>query len=144
MEYVITYNGRVKDGKLHIIHRSNFDHDIELLEGKEVEITIQRKRKKRSLPQNSYYWGVIVKIIRNELYELGSIYTHKQVHGILKEMFLKVDEPIGDDGLFISRVKSSKELSTSEFMDYTAQVIRWAAEFLNCVIPDPGQQIEIK
>jgi len=52
--------------------------------------------------------------------------------------------PLGDEGEFITRIKSTTELSTSEFMDFIADIQRWSAELFGVVIPDPGQQIHLE
>ncbi len=40
--------------------------------------------------------------------------------------------------------KKTKELSTEEFSAYIERVKQWAAEFLGCVLPDAGDQLEIQ
>lgn len=66
------------------------------------------------------------------------------MHQILKIKFLKVDEPVGNDGLFISRIKSTTELSTMDFMEYIQQVTIWAGEFFGITIPEPNEQLLIE
>lgn len=53
----LVYNGIVKEGKgLHIFNRQKFvDEVYALFVGKQVVITVERKKKKRSLSQNNAY-----------------------------------------------------------------------------------------
>lgn len=139
----IVYPGRVKDGILKVVHRDRFDRDIKFFEGKDVVITVSKKKKKRSLNQNNFHWGVIIPILKEAFYEAGSLYTKEQIHDILRDMFLKVDEPVGKDGLFVTRTKSSTELTTTEWMDWNLQITIWAAEFFGITIPEPNEQTQI-
>ena len=140
-----TFNGKIKDGKMTIINRKSFDDYINSLPDKDVLITIEKKIKKRSNHQNAYYYGVVLKIVRQGLIDQGfdNFRNDESVHELLKYRFLKVDES-NPDGLFVERIKSTTELSTSQFMDYIAEIQRWASEFLNVYIPEPNEELMLK
>jgi len=89
---------------------------------------LEKWKKKRSLPQNAYYWKIIVKMISDE-----TGYTTEQTHGKLCQKFLLVKEEGAD------WVRSTTSLTTAEFETYLEDVKRWASEFLNIVLPDPNQ-----
>ena len=91
MELVITYFGCVDDGKLKIRNRKEFDLNLLAFEGKDVEITVKRKRNKRSLMQNNYYHGCVVPAVRFALNEAGFKMSVLQVHELLKFKFLKYE-----------------------------------------------------
>ena len=121
---------------------------IKSLEGKNVTITIERTKKKRSNPQNSFYYGVVVPLIRQGLNDLGHFYTNNQAHEIIKQYVADtapdvIVEELNLNGLTSRRVKSTSELTTSEFMDYVEVSSQFAADYLNIVIPTPGEQIKI-
>jgi hypothetical protein len=141
----ITFNGKIKDGKMTIINRKSFDDYLNSLPDKDVLITIEKKIKKRSNHQNAYYYGVVLKIVRQGLIDQGfdNFRNDESVHELLKYRFLKVDES-NPDGLFVERIKSTTELSTSQFMDYIAEIQRWASEFLNVYIPEPNEELMLK
>lgn len=101
------------------------------LKGKEVEITISKWTHKRSHPQNNYYWGVVVKILRDHL---G--YNEEEMHDALRMKFLKQEEGL------IDTVKSTTDLSSAEFEEYLTNVKKWAYEFFNLIIPEPNQSME--
>jgi hypothetical protein len=144
MELVITYFGSVDSGKLKIRNRKEFDLNLLAFEGKEIEGTLRRKRNKRSLLQNSYYHGCVVPAVRFALNEAGFKMSVLQVHELLKFKFLK-DEVINETtGEIITTIGSTTGLTKSAFMDYIAEIQQWAAEYLNCVIPDPNEQTDLK
>lgn len=140
----LTYFGKVKEGKLHIVHRPRFDADVaSFFDGKEIEIIIQKKKKYRSGQQNRFYFGAVIPIIQDALRELGNNYTKEQVHEILKMKFLTTDDVIESTGEFITRIKSTTELSTSDFMDYVSEITVWCAEFLKIEMPAPSEKLEM-
>jgi len=98
-------------------------------EGKEVEITVRRKRKKRSGRENRYYWAVIVDILANHL---G--YTPQEMHEALKWELLRIRHRGKPD-----TVKSTADLSTVEFEDYCSRARMWASAELGCYIPLPNE-----
>ena len=146
MSYIpkIEYYGNVTDGKLHIVHRRQFDTDIKRFEGKEVVIAIEKKKKKRSNEQNKYWWGILIPTVREGLTDAGyDFFNNEQVHEFLKKMFLSYEEYSEKTGIAIERIGETKKLSTTEFMDLIAAVQVWSSEFLNTIIPNPGEQLTI-
>lgn len=106
--------------------------------GKKIEVTIRKKRKHRSGAQNSFYWGVVVEMVRIGLNDLGEAFTAEEVHDILKCKFLKrqkIDETTGE--LLFEYLGSTAKLTTVEFMTYIEECSRFAAEFLGVAIPEP-------
>tara|TARA_R110002051_G_scaffold227602_1_gene289889 strand:- start:245 stop:718 length:474 start_codon:yes stop_codon:yes gene_type:complete len=119
---------------------------------KEVEISI-KKTNSRSNPQNRYYWGVIVHMIKERFQELGytktdirdanvsTPLTREDVHLFLRDQFLK-DDLISKDGEVIGTLsQSTKNLSTDEFVKFLDNVRDWAVMSLDINIPDPGIKI---
>lgn len=98
--------------------------------GQMVEFFVRRITRIRSLPQNRYYWGVVIPMICEE-----TGMDKDQVHFALREKFLSRRDV--DTGLLI--VKSTTELTIEQFRWYIDQIQRWAAEFLHIDIPDPNQ-----
>lgn len=136
----ITAFGGVEDGKLKLSYRKQFDQDIKLFEGKRVEITIRKAKKIRTNPQNAWYWGCIIPAVLQGLTDVGNAgLTSDEVHHFLKDRFLPDGKTIliPESGEQIVISKTTTTLSTTEMMDYTNQIIQFAAEMLNVVIPDP-------
>ena len=71
MQVKLNYTGKVTDGILRITNRKGFEKDIQHFEGKEVSIVIEKKKSKRSHPQNRYFHGVIIPIVKSALLDLG-------------------------------------------------------------------------
>lgn len=103
-------------------------------------ITIKRNRKRRTNPQNRYYFGVIVSMFSEYMREQGEPLTTDQAHHMLAGMFLrmtvmnpKTHLPMGDT------VRSTTELTTEEFAVYIEHCVCWMADFLDIVVPSPGE-----
>lgn len=146
----IQITSKVENGKLKR-NRTRIEDAVRSFEGKEVYVTIERKRSKRSNEQNRFYHAVVVELVRQRLLDFGYRYSKDQVHEKLKQ-WMSVEAPdimldetiIPETGLVLSSVRSTTDLSTSEFMDYIATIQQWAAENLDLVIPDPNEQLEIQ
>lgn len=114
-------------------------HEAAAFAGKEIEVTIQRKKRSRSGEQNRYYWGVVVEMIRMGIKELGDDADAEQVHEFLKGRFLpareRIDETTGD--MIYRLPASTTALSTIEFSEYVEKCCQFAAEYLGLSIPLP-------
>ena len=141
----LQFNCYKKSGRLYIRNKALFDAEVQnLSEGKEYTLILKSKKKQRSIPQNRYYFGVVVPIVFHALRDAGfnEIKTKEDAHDILKLKFLKTTIN-SESGEFIERIKSTTELSTSQFMDFIAELQIWASEFLGVNIPSPNEQVEI-
>ena len=144
MKKLQTY-GTIEDGKLKIIHRNRFTEAIKALKPGRYSLTIEKVYRKRSNPQNSFLWGVVYPIVLEGLKQAGfeEFEEDEQVHDLLKCRFLKKDI-VNKDGEVIETVGMTKNLTTTEFMDYLSEIGKWSSEYLNVYIPEPGEQTEIK
>jgi hypothetical protein len=103
------------------------------------EFTIKKKFKKRSLPQNSWYWGVIVPMIAEEIGEDDL----NEVHAYLKAKFLSKEKAVaGKDGQWDKTIVVGRtaKLDTHSFGLFVEKVRRWASSFLGLNIPDPNPE----
>jgi hypothetical protein len=82
-------------------------------------------RRVRSLPQNKYYWGVVVDLVHQGLVDAGfnEVKTPEDAHEVMKNQFLHQG--------------STVDLTTTQFNEYLDQVAQWAAEYLGISIPLP-------
>jgi len=94
-------------------------------------IEIQKSKKIRSLPQNKYYWGVVVKILGSHI---G--YTSDEMHQILASKFLSYRKMNGEF------VKSTTKLNTWEFENYLDKCRQWASGEMQVHIPLPNEITE--
>ncbi|SFW16594.1 hypothetical protein [Chitinophaga sancti] len=98
-------------------------------------------RKVRSLSQNAYYWAVVCGMVRDGLRDAGydDVLTDEDAHEVMKHLFLKKDIVNKKTDESIPSTRSTTELTTFEFSNYIEQIITWAAQYLNIVIPYPNE-----
>jgi hypothetical protein len=126
------HQGRVDAvGRLHLADPALFKRTVAQLANSRVEVTVRRRKARRTLRQNAYYWGVVVAILAEHL---G--YQQDEMHDALKYKFLRT-EADAIEGL--PRVRSSADLNTAEFNAYVENVVTWAGAEFGVVIPDPGE-----
>ena len=126
-------------------NRNLLTEAIQSFEGKQITIRIEKTKKKRSNPQNSYLWGLVIPIVKNCLKEAGNTFTNEQTHELLKLKFLKESVLVNEEtGETIERIKSTTELSTSQMMDYFAEIREWIFDFFGVMIPEPNENIKLE
>lgn len=116
---------------------------LDALRGRNIKIEVSDAKPTRSTQQNRYYWGVVVWMIWHGLKEAGWDLSREETHEMLRVRFLSEDRPLNNDGEFATVVRSTTDLSTEEFVAYTDQCVRFAAEYLGVVIPPPNEQMSI-
>src|SRR5574343_332589 len=122
----------VKQGKLILSNREQFSADIKKFEGKNFYLVADEEKQTRSNNQNSYYWGVVLKILADEL---G--YTIDEMHEVLKYKFLPKKE-IDIKGEKV-KIGSSAKLKTDEFEKYLEEIRIFASTSLGITIPLPNE-----
>lgn len=99
--------------------------------------------KKRSLQQNAYYWGCMVPLVRDGLYNAGydEVKTNNDAHEVIKALFLKrkIKSKINEDEIEVTG--STAKLTTVLFNEFIEDVIKWAACYLSIQIPYPNEPI---
>ena len=118
---------------LEIVEYSNYKRYISTLKDGELELVVRRAKRNRSNSQNSYYWGVVIPLIAEEIGEL----INEDVHNILREKFLKKGVDILGNRYEI--VRSTADLSTMEFEKYLKEIRLWASMELSVKIPLPNE-----
>ena len=140
----ITIRSNVNGGNLKR-NRNLIIDAIKSFEGNDILITFEKPKKKRSNPQNAFYYGVIIPIVQNCLREAGHIMTNESTHDLIKLKFLKeiilTNEETGE---IVERVKSTTELSTSQFMDFVAEINIFTNEYFGVVIPSPNENLTLQ
>lgn len=136
----MTFYGKIIMGEtstpvIKLYDANNFQELKYRLLGKEIELQLKKKTKKRSNPQNAYYWGCVLTVFGNAL---G--YTAEEMHLICADKFLKYYE-IGKP---FPRIRSTTELSTVQFNEYCSQIQIWASTDFGIYIPDPNEWELIK
>lgn len=140
------FYGSNRNGKPVIPEKHRMAELLASFDDTPFQITIDKRFKKRSNQQSSYYYGCCVPAVLDGLVNNGypkSELTLDVVHEFLKGKFLLTELVSEQTGEVISRVKSTTELSTTDFALYIDDIQRWAAEFLGIVIPNPNEQSEM-
>ncbi len=133
---------RVTGGKLE--KQAELNEALKAHEGKDVRITLERKRKRRSLNQNAYYFGVVLPAVCELLTDYGNDVDIEETHYFLKAEVGKLTKTIvNQTGVARKVVKSSAKLSTVEMEDYLERVRRWAAGH-GVIIPLPEEGYEVR
>jgi len=123
---------KIEDGKLIFFNPSRYQQLLKSMSGV-VDIVFRKVKTPRSSQQNRYYWGVIIKILADEL---G--YSPEDAHFALRLRFLRrYDGEAKPTPLYVP--KSTTDLSTKDFEAYQEDIRRWAASFLYINIPEPNE-----
>lgn len=130
---MLTYTGEVKNNVVTIHSPERFKREVaSCFPDQPIVLTVDKPKRKRSNNQNEYYWGVVVELIRQSLKERsGFDLTKEETHDFLKSKFNSIEVA----GLLIP--KSTTALSTEQFNQYIETIVKWAAEILFLVIPEP-------
>lgn len=107
------------------------------------KITI-KQGKRRSNRANRYYWGVVINLVLEGLKDAGfdTIRNADDAHEVCKSLFLKETEE--HKGIKIEKVRSSRKLTSKEFEEYITHITIWAFDYLNVIIPAPGEQKDLE
>jgi hypothetical protein len=119
---------------------------LETFEGQEVILTIQKARKSRTNPQNSFYWGVVLQLVQQGLKDAtGEFRSVENIHyNILLKMFAPENEIVNiETGECITEKITSSEMTTTQFAEYIMEIQKWSAEFLGINIPNPNEEITL-
>ena len=137
-------NGVIKNGVLSIRNRKLFDKAVLSFGDCEIELKISKKSRKRTSPQNRYYWGVIVFYWQQILeQEHGDHVTQAQTHEFLKSNFNYFEIVNKEIGECLRLPNLTSENKTFEMEEYHKICRDKALEFFNVVIPLPNEQLEI-
>ena len=115
-------------GQLFYENEQEVKRYLQNLEG-EVQATFERRRKRRSIAENNYYWGVVIKILADEF---G--YFKDEMHDALRMEFLK--EEIENKP---AKIKSTTDLTTVEMEGYLSRIRTWASLEYGIWIPEPHE-----
>ena len=121
--------GKIENGNLKLDEADIFRGYILSFEGKEIQLTIEKKSKNVTIPQMRYYRGVLVPMVAKEMGD-----THEETHDFLTSMFLKDYKEL--NGKRYTIIRSTTELNTIEFTEFIENVKRFSAIELHLVLPD--------
>jgi len=106
---------------------------LQKIKGKRALVTVEPERKRRSLPQNAYMWGVVYPCIAE-----WSGHDVDEIHEAMKALHLPARETALPTGEVLNVPGSTARLDSAEFTDYLGRVKRWASE-QGLYIPEPDE-----
>ena len=133
-----------QQGKV-IAGRRKLMQALQSLSGQRVLLTIEKYKRKRTSSQNRYLHGVVFPMLQQRLLDLGwkEAVSIEWVKDLIKYQFLKMETVNEKTGEVITSVRATSSLTTSEMMDFIADIQQWSAETLELYIPDPNEQIQL-
>jgi hypothetical protein len=139
----IEIESKVLNGKLET-NRELLSDVIKSLEGKDIIITIEKRRKKRSNHQNAYYFGLVIPMMKQGFYNsLGEHVGTDEIHTFLKNRFLFKEIVNENNAEIIKMPQSTTELTTIQFEEYLDKIREFSMEFLGINIPLPNETLTI-
>lgn len=129
-----TFYGKLIEGTVRLTNKKIFDKTLAQYDDCNIIVEVRREKNKRTLDQNAYYWGVVLKTI-----SIDTGHTEQELHDILKSFIPKKTLPfIKKDGSIVNIPvpRSTTELSTGEFSEYIERIrAKFAMEF-GIIIPE--------
>jgi len=129
-------NGNLKQ------NRTLIKNAIESFEGKDIIITFDKPKNKRSNSQNSYLWAVLYPITQNAIKnEWGEIWNIEKVHEFYKIQFNVIEKVNEETGQIIKLPKSTTENTTTQQEEYHLQIREFLQEWFNINAPLPNENL---
>ncbi|MEO8679242.1 MAG: hypothetical protein ABI665_09365 [Vicinamibacterales bacterium] len=134
MAVIPVWHGHISDdGRLGLLESERVARQsyLSTLAGKDVEITVRRKRRDRSPKAHRYYFGVVVAIMAEHC---G--YDVEEMHELLAMRFLRIED---DPKTGSPRRKHLPETDSEEFGEYVDRCIRFGTVDFGLHFPAPGE-----
>ena len=132
-------NGNLKQ------NRTLIKNAIESFESKDIMITFEKPKRKRSNSQNNYLWGILYPITQNAIKnEWGEIWSIEKVHDFYKIQFNVIEKVNEDTGQVIKLPKSTTENTTIQQEEYHLQIREFLKEWFNVTAPLPNENLTLE
>jgi hypothetical protein len=130
---IIKFKGAVENSKLIMLNQEAFQKHLNTLKG-EVAVTVERRKKNRTLPQNALYWLWLTYL------EDATGQDKEDFHNFFKKRHLvRLVKFKGKAGKEITEkiVGSTTELDSFAFTEYLEKVQVEASELFGVNLPSP-------
>ena len=135
----LVQNGLLKRNRTLIIDTINS------FEGKEILITFEKPKNKRSNQQNNYLWAVLYPITQQAIKnEWGEVWNIEKVHEFYKIQFNVIEKVNEDTGQIIKLPKSTTENTTTQQEEYHLQIREFLQEWFNIIAPLPNENLTLE
>ena len=151
MKIKLEFSGRVLDDSTIELPKTMRKQISAAYRGKKIIVRVEELSKKHSSAQRGYYRACTLPAL---IYGFNQVGEQLQpgnkahldlMHEFCKAKFLKDKgrEIVTPDGTILHLPASTEDLSEYEYGQYLSDIAQWAAEYLNIVIPEPGEQMKI-
>ncbi len=141
MQQRLEYIGGVEAGKLPALTSNQIRNALPLFNGKTIMITIEERKKQRTLKQNRFYFGPMIQAVRLWLLDKGMVFSAVDVHEYLWRNVLKETEiVVMPDGSTFERRLSSTNSTTKKWEERMDIIRAWAAQ-RDLQLPFPNEDI---
>ncbi|HAF28987.1 MAG TPA: hypothetical protein DCG75_08055 [Bacteroidales bacterium] len=131
-------NGKIKRNAKTVIDA------FKSFEGKNVTLILKPFKNTRSIPQNAYYWGVVIPIWQNIIKtEWVEFYSKEEIHEFLKYNCNYIEKVNTDTGECIRLSKSTTQNSTTEQEEFHLKARQLAFDMFSVNIPLPNEQTNL-
>lgn len=135
------FSGVVHQGHLPLVIRKYIAESIKTFEGKMVNITIEGAKKKRSLNQNAYWFGMLEKYAVPVFRGYGDSWSSFSIHEyVMNELGYHEVHTDKKGRLFATR-KHSSDMKTAEFEEFLERARAYLATEHGVGIPLPNEPI---
>lgn len=126
-------------------NRGEITNALKSFEGKTIKLTIEKFTKTRSNNQNSYYWAVIIPILKDAIYnEWGEVWSKEKTHDFCKMQFNYLEKVNEYSGEIIRVPKSTTENTTTTQEEYNLEIRKFTKEWFNVEIPLPNENLNLE
>ena len=119
--------------------------DCDRLPSGRYSLVIEKYRKSKSNAQLAWLYGQIYPIVLRGLNDAGwdEITNVDQVDAMMKDRFANREIVNINTGEVMEVPALKRNMSTTEFITFVEAIRKWASEYLNINIPDPGTNFNI-
>lgn len=129
--------GTVQDGKLVADDPVLLKKAFRCHEGKRVEFQVKRHYKRRTDPQNRYYWAVVVTMAAEAMGEDDPEEAHENLKAECNYEMRTAGK--GSERQEYKKVLSTAKLDTAAFEAYTERCRRFLAKIFSIYVPLPNE-----
>lgn len=111
----------------------------------DVVLTFDKPKKKRSSPQNRYYWGLLIPLMQQGAKDLwGEIWSIDKAHKHLSGKFVFHESVNEKTGEVTQTPKSTTELTTTAMEVYHTEIRIYLLQDFDINAPEPNEEITLK
>ena len=151
MKIKLEFSGRVLDDGTIELPKTMRKQIAGSFKGKRIKVRVEQLSAKHSDAQRGYYRACFLPALiigfnqMGEQLQVDNKAHLDMMHEFCKERFLKDKgrEIVTPDGQILHLPASTEDLNKDQYGKYLDDIAQWAAEYLNIVIPEPGEQVSI-